>query len=359
MWDKLIHLLKWSNLILVLTTLLCYGSPYVNPQYFWYLALLGLSYPLLLIANAGFSLFWLANRSRYFLFSTCCIILGWGHLNGIIAIGGIFSQKRPFPESSLKIVSYNCGNIRTRGSGQRSGPEVWQKEIAKMEADILCLQEFPSKYSDRRYFQPYLAAFQDYTYNNEPSKGNKELAIYSKFPIIDYQLQPFENSINGFCIADVDWNGQIIRIINIHLQSMAISKTVDQIAEEGQLQKKDTWRGVKNILRKFRDGAKDRAMQSTLIARHIKESPYPVIVCGDFNDVPQSYAYRQIARSLRDGFREAGKGRGSTYAGRLPFLRIDYIMVSSFFRVNSAGVFRDNSTSDHHPVWASMRKAGH
>ena len=356
MRNRTVHVLKWGNLLLILITLLCYASPYVNPQHIWYFALLGLAYPVLLIANAAFSLFWLAIKNRYFLFSAFCILLGIGHLNGLIGIKGLFLQVAPPEGEALKVVSFNCGNIITRGSFRRAKPEVWHDGIAAMEADIICLQEFPTKYSHRRYFQPYLEAFEKFPYSNDPNKKNRELAIFSKHPIVEFQVEEFENSINGYSLTDVDWDGQIIRVINVHLQSIAISATVDRIAEDGKIQKKDTWRSIKKILRRFRNGVKERAAQSELIAGHIRNSPYPVIVCGDFNDVPQSYAYRQMARGLQDSFQKAGTGWGSTYAGKIPLLRIDYILASPFFGVCQAGVIRDNPTSDHHAVWAILSR---
>ncbi len=72
-----------------------------------------------------------------------------------------------------------------------------------------------------------------------------------------------------------------------------------------------------------------RAEQSEMIANYIKDSPYPVVVMGDYNDTPQSYAYRKIKKGMHDAFKVAGRGFGNTYAGELPSLRIDYIMYSN------------------------------
>ena len=89
--------------------------------------------------------------------------------------------------------------------------------------------------------------------------------------------------------------------------------------------------------------------QVTKITNLIKASEYPVILCGDFNDPPSSFTYREISNLLNDAFLEKGNGFGFTYAGGLPFLRIDYFMVSeelcisSFQRIN-------NTHSDHYPI---------
>ncbi len=62
-----------------------------------------------------------------------------------------------------------------------------------------------------------------------------------------------------------------------------------------------------------------RNRQADLLTKAIAESPYPVIVCGDFNDTPASYAYRKISRSLQDCFLQAGAGHGkaATNAGAI------------------------------------------
>ena len=97
-----------------------------------------------------------------------------------------------------------------------------------------------------------------------------------------------------------------------------------------------------------------REEQANFIAEHIQNSPHPVLVCGDMNDTPNSYAYGQLAKSLKDAFREKGSGLGSTYAGLIPFLRIDYIFTSPNNLVEEFKVV-SNSTSDHYPIYTHIR----
>ena len=52
-----------------------------------------------------------------------------------------------------------------------------------------------------------------------------------------------------------------------------------------------------------------------------------MILCGDFNDTPLSYTYRQLSRKLTDSFIEKGRGIGNTYIGEFPSFRICYINV--------------------------------
>ena len=67
-------------------------------------------------------------------------------------------------------------------------------------------------------------------------------------------------------------------------------------------------------------------------------SPYPVILAGDLNDVPNSYAYTKVKGDMKDAFLEKGVGLGETFTSAtssilriLPTLRIDYIFADNIF----------------------------
>jgi endonuclease/exonuclease/phosphatase (EEP) superfamily protein YafD len=76
----------------------------------------------------------------------------------------------------------------------------------------------------------------------------------------------------------------------------------------------------------------------------------PIIICGDFNETPLSYNYRQMQKAgFTDTFTKVGRGIKPTYAGKLPLLRIDYVWANNgvtpfdFNRLRYKG-------SDHYPV---------
>jgi endonuclease/exonuclease/phosphatase family metal-dependent hydrolase len=102
---------------------------------------------------------------------------------------------------------------------------------------------------------------------------------------------------------------------------------------------------------------KKRGMQANIIAKYIAKSPYPVIVCGDFNDTPTSYAYNTIkGTKLKDSFIEKGFGMAKTYNGSMPSFRIDYILSDSTFTTKSFDVMNHVKDSDHFPVVAEFSK---
>ena len=82
-------------------------------------------------------------------------------------------------------------------------------------------------------------------------------------------------------------------------------------------------------------------------------SPYPIILCGDFNDTPTSFTYKQLSKDLNDSFTNSGRGLGSTYNGKIPALKIDYILYSP--NLNQVD-FETNEVklSDHYPIKSSF-----
>ncbi|MFD2144077.1 endonuclease/exonuclease/phosphatase family protein [Mucilaginibacter antarcticus] len=76
-----------------------------------------------------------------------------------------------------------------------------------------------------------------------------------------------------------------------------------------------------------------RSEQVLLVKTHARQCPYPYIIAGDFNDTPSSFAVNQMAKGLKNTFREKGSGMGRTYNGDFPNYQIDYIMTTSQFDV--------------------------
>jgi endonuclease/exonuclease/phosphatase (EEP) superfamily protein YafD len=99
----------------------------------------------------------------------------------------------------------------------------------------------------------------------------------------------------------------------------------------------------------LRSAFEKRADQARRVVEHLKTSPYPVIVCGDFNDTPMSYTYNQFQLLLLDAFRQSGLGLGSTYVGKLPAGRIDYLFYSAMLSVSHFKI-QKQTRSDHRAV---------
>jgi len=148
-----------------------------------------------------------------------------------------------------------------------------------------------------------------------------------------------------------------IRIYNLHLESIRFGN--DDYSFYSQLTDPDKdatpiKEGSKRMIWKMRKAFMLRSKQVHQLARHVKASPYPVILAGDFNDTPSSYTYHQLTTDLSDAYKEAGeKFMEGTYSGKLPSFRIDYILHSKEFHTLSYKKF-DVDLSDHFPIAATM-----
>ena len=183
-------------------------------------------------------------------------------------------------------------------------------------------------------------------------KTSPGILTISKYPIINRGdiVHPESSSLTIF--TDLVINSDTIRIYNNHLQSFRLRRMEKSFlaeigADKGMYE-------IKSISKLLKKGFADRAAQSKSVKEHIENSPYPVIVCGDFNDTPVSFSYRKIRNGLLDAFVEAGSGAGFTYRDKYPPNRIDYILYDDTFNCTGFSLNRVDY-SDHYPITANMK----
>jgi len=107
------------------------------------------------------------------------------------------------------------------------------------------------------------------------------------------------------------------------------------------------------LLNKLRIALINRTKQVIVLRDHISHSPYPVIICGDFNELSCSYNYKNMAIGMHDAFVESGYGIGKTFASILPAFRIDYILFDQHFKSFDYEEIKIN-LSDHYPIKAKL-----
>jgi endonuclease/exonuclease/phosphatase family metal-dependent hydrolase len=352
--------LRWGNILLICVTLLTYVVPYTNPNSAGWFGLLGLFYPVLLLLNISFLAFWLYRKQFTLAIATSiCILLGWNYLNATFGIN-YFSPLSLKSEHELSIMTYNIRSFRTPGKWdkQRKMKQIEQTLLAAniYAPDIFCGQEFSYPENAKWYNATILKSLQEKSHIATNKKG---LIIISKFPIINSESIKVEedDKVNRNCLfADVQINNNlIIRVYNIHLESNKISNETENIELDTEaLQEKSTWKTIYHVLGNIKNNQKLRVNQMNNIITHIEGSPYPVILCGDFNDTPLSYTYRKVNNLLQDNFAQKGKGKGTTYNGNIPFLKIDYILSDKRFDVLETKILRNHTKSDHFPTFSKI-----
>jgi endonuclease/exonuclease/phosphatase family metal-dependent hydrolase len=340
--------------------LLSYLAAYVPPSTFYYLAILALGYPYLLLINILFAGWWLYRRKRYFYLSLVCMVIGYSYFLNFFAFNFVGAHAEG--DRQLKVMSYNVRYF--------DAPFYQKKQIDQLDkahqsilniikeqgVDIFCGQEFSGKtmaYNKRS--EKELAHKMGLKYHYQA--GGSSLAIFSKYPILKKGAIAFKGTYNGAIFADIKIEDEILRVYCFHLQSVRLSGDEKQVLKQENittLNQNETQEKYKKINGKLKNAFLLREQQVKFIHNHITNSPYPVIVCGDMNDTPSSYAYHCLSDGMKDAFSIKGAGWGSTYAGSIPFLRIDYAFVSPDLSLQAFQVI-DHTTSDHYPIYTQIR----
>ncbi len=261
----------------------------------------------------------------------------------------------------------------------KTNPGVHDKMIDlinKYKPDIACFQEMVAGDSiidlNNTYYRKYsFYQLQDfelalhfpdeyYSYNwkeNYLDRQHFGVVIFSKYPIVNrHTITTYPNDYNSiFQYVDVAHGADTLRVFNIHLQSLKFSPLNLKYIDNPNFESGSDLKQSKNIIGKFKVGFIRRKQQADRIKEEIAKSPYPVIVCGDFNDVPNSYAYETIGDGLQNAFEKKGAGLGRTFSGIAPTLRIDNIFVDNQYQVTQF-VRIAKKLSDHFPIVADISR---
>ncbi|HVW96468.1 MAG TPA: endonuclease/exonuclease/phosphatase family protein [Mucilaginibacter sp.] len=357
--DKII---LWLNCLLCVALLLSYLAPVINPKTCWIFAFFGLAYPILLLLSLIFIIFWALRRSWYILISVICIAIGYNVLLNNLQLHGPSSKSYGPDATVAHLMTYNVHNFKRYGEKNdiSTKHEILQL-IEDNPPDIIGFQEFYTRHSGQYDLRDSIMKIMGTTwYFFDPVLANSDEAmgpaIFSKFPITAHGIIPFGDRPNeNTCLyIDVKDGARQFRVYSIHLQSIRFDpedyKYLKSIAKKGQQTEGSSARRLGS---KLKAAFIKRSDQVAIIRQHAAKCPYPYIICGDFNDTPASYAVNQMAKGLKNAFREDGSGFGRTYNGDFPNFQIDYIMASQQFDIDNYEIITQK-LSDHYPVKADL-----
>jgi endonuclease/exonuclease/phosphatase family metal-dependent hydrolase len=342
-------------LLTVIPLLACYLSQFISPAVFWPLAFFGLLFPALIIIQIIFAVIFLLMRSKAIVLPVLMILAGWN------PIGHTFQFHKGTHEiaadqQKVRVMTYNVRlfDIAHYWSGKKDQSEGIFSYINDNKPDILCFQEFalqdPGKFSmeyikSKLPFLPHAAIEFNFT---SPSRKHG-LAIFSRYPIIQSGHEHFQDTKNMMLFADLLVGNDTLRVYNNHLESIHFDRDEFQWIDTTTNKSRIPRDKVTEIIDRMKSAYIKRAAQADLVRKSIDLSGPGVIVCGDFNDTPVSYATRKIGRNLYDSFRSGGRWLGITFPNVRAPLRIDYIlhsrkMVSTDYQIGKV------KYSDHRPV---------
>ena len=302
--------------------------------------------PLLIIANILLLIYWLIRRRWLYLALpvvalACCIpYIGTMYQ---LPLGGDDVKK-----NGLKIATYNVAMFGRETSGFMAQDIL--AEMRSQNVDILCVQEYNEKSGEKNNTEVYRDYF-PYSV-----KGRSDMIIFSRYPITGHKTLLFEDTNNSAMWADIDVKGLEFRVFNVHLETTGINRTLRKAGKMMAMQDYDvsTNKLLDVIYGNYMMGMYFRAGQAISIANEKRNSPNPVILCGDFNDIPYSFVYNTMLGDMVDGFKECGKGWMHTYRDGKKMVRIDYIFHDQ--SIEGLSYYRSGLTySDHYPVYMKIK----
>jgi endonuclease/exonuclease/phosphatase family metal-dependent hydrolase len=324
------------NGLAILALLISYAAPYISPELYWPIAFLGLAYPVLVAVHFLFMIYWIAVFKLKFLYSFIALALGYSFLPSYIQLNAKRSTDK---QNMLNVVCFNVKNMGTTEKNKIKEPDKFFEVLEKVNPNVLCFQEFrewglvKERVLHKRLYKQ-LKGFHTYNiYLEGNQQRGGEYVVFSKFPIIDSGVVEHQENTSNFSIfVDIVAFGDTIRIVNTHLQSIRFDPPDYNAVKNIKVVDDSTVSAYTNITRKLKVAFVKRAKQAQAVRDFIDLSPYKVIVMGDFNDSPLSYAYRTVKGKLKDSFIQSGSGFGRTYVGTMPSFRIDYIFHDPTFK---------------------------
>jgi endonuclease/exonuclease/phosphatase family metal-dependent hydrolase len=353
------------NFILAFVFLLACLAPYLNPGRWWFISWLSLFCPFLFILLAISIFFWLFFKLRYALVFLVILLLGWKNIRVFFAFNAPHEFNYEKDAGALRIVSWNVARFIEIRKNNNKGSQTRLKmmELLKQQnADVLCLQEFHTAakedfYDNISYIQKELNyPYYYFSFDEDGSKLYYSSILFSRLPFLEKEIITYPQPAipDALLHADIKLGNDTIRIFTTHLQSLQFKKDDYEKIDKIKTYQDSLLSNSKTIFSKFKKGIEYRSLQADLIKKQLNESPYPVIFCGDFNDVPNSYTYFTIRGNLQDAFLKRGFGIGRTFSSLSPTLRIDYILASKQFSVLQFNRLLKNY-SDHYMIVADLK----
>ncbi len=336
----------WRIHIVILIGIIgAWFTPSVPPNRTLIFFFLGLTFYFLWWCNFVFCLFWWWRKEKKrLLWGSIVLIISILPLKNLVNIT-FFSPKNNANNPILKILSYNTGGI----SRPKNNHVI--SFFDNTNADIMCLQEWTQLQDFKYFYQQGWSFLSKYPYIGQDKDISTK--ILSKYPIINQgalKAKYIDGGIDGTIFSDININGKVIRVYSIHLLSYSVSTTVSVLSQSSFERLTNSSKEIKSILRQLKNIEPRRFRQAQELAEHIKKSPYPVIVTGDFNEVPQSYIYHLLRGGLKDAFRTCGHGFGFTFNGNLPALKIDYTFYDASLKILRHDIDKNADFSDHFPL---------
>lgn len=348
-------------LVFVLTILALIGlvamalsvlNAYVNPKHFIWTTLFGLAFWEVLIFNIVVLVLLLLLWSKKAWISILAMLVAIPGINKSYSFGS-----KEEADNSIRVMSYNVHMFKHIDGKTASEDFANQmaNQVRDQNPDILCCQEFAafkSGVSRPKCIEDFAEScgFQYIYYNRKSNFGGN--VVFSKYPITKVDEESGfgqENTYGVMVTVDAGEKGKF-HVANVHLLSYMITDTEIDLLINSTDKKDDLDTIGKTVLHKLSYAFQRRSDELKNVLTTMPPVVGPIIMCGDFNEPPLSYNYRQMQKAgFIDTFTKVGRGIKPTYAGKLPLLRIDYIWANEDVKPLNFKRLRYKA-SDHYPI---------
>lgn len=349
-----------SIIIYSLTILAAYGGRF-DPEFFTFPAMLTLALPWFATASLLITIAWFCF-GRLFAggLGVLAIIASWGPISSACPLS---TSKKPTPGAdTFTVMTYNM--IHGWDMEDKSGGLDYNRTIdyiINSGADIVCLQELQTiGPGDVPNFSQAQQDTLKKIYPYQVGDPSLDMKVISKYPAV---FEKGYNYIDGsfdpkrYTFYKLNVKGRRVTLINVHLLSFMLSKEETTVLTRIRSVEdaKNSYRALKGDIRnKLARGFKRRKHDTGILRTTIDRIKGPLIICGDFNDVPESYSYRLLkGTDMKDAYIETGFGPMVTYNRHAFWFHLDQI----FYRGPLRALDVEKGTtkvSDHYPLIATF-----
>lgn len=351
------------NFFAIIWLIICSIASITEPAKVKYIALFSLTIPFAIIANVFFVFLWLfTSRKLRALLSAVTLIACYKVCLSVFGLHFFSKNDLASRPETIKIVSWNAHGM---GIYNRPRNKEFDKRllefIKSQDADVLCLLEYPTPRAS--FMKPFTSKIvSNNNYKEFRFKDDNVLskivflgtAVFSKYPFhnfMTYKLSEYIYMLQG----DVQLpNGQLIRMFFMHLNTFGLSDHDKAYIEEVKEKGSGYLDSSSSYVAKLNRGFVRRSKETDIAAGIIEKSPYPVVICGDLNDLPGSYTYTKLRGNLNDAFVSKGVGIGRSYNQIMPTIRIDHM----FYDPSALKIIGfdcpKTDLSDHNPLIANF-----
>ncbi len=353
-------------LVFVLTILALIGliamtlsvlNPYIDPKRFIWTSFFGLAFWEIFFFNLLVFIALLLLWSRKAWIAVIALLVSVPGVRKSYSFGSQVEE-----DSFIRVMSYNVHNFKHVDEKTPSADFAYQviNKVREQNPDILCCQEFSafeSGVSRSKNIENFMqsAGFRYFYYNEKHSYGGN--VIFSKFPLerIPENSELGKGTPSGVMVSvDAGAKGRFY-VADMHLLSYNITDgEIDVLTHSSEFRNQLDTIGM-TVARKLKYAFEQRSDEIASVLETMPMLDGPIIVCGDFNDTPMSFTYKQMQNAgFTDSFTQVGRGIKPTYGGKLPLLRIDYIWGND--RIIPLGFKRIRyKASDHYPVMLDFK----